>query len=113
MAGGPATTEGGEIAPYTYRLGMFEDTTTDNFWAAQDTLSTVWNSYVRTPTKPALYTINYPGLELVPDLAASTEIPSAEPDRRSGGSTSSPEGMLLTEVERSDSVRSPSNALPP
>ena len=51
---------GGEIA--TYRLGTFSDTTTDNFWAYLDPAATVWNQYVLTPTKPTLYTINYPGL---------------------------------------------------
>ena len=80
---------------YTYRLGIFEDTTTDNYWAAQDTLSTVWNSYVLTPTKPALYTINYPGLEVVPDLAASSEIPVGQAEGQ---------GWAITVPMRSDAV---------
>jgi peptide/nickel transport system substrate-binding protein len=80
---------------YTYRLGIFEDTTTDNYWAAQDTLSTVWNSYVLTPTKPALYTINYPGLEVVPDLSAASEIPVGQAEGQ---------GWAITVPMRSDAV---------
>ncbi len=49
-AAGGAATEG-----FTYRLGIFQDTTTDNFWAYLDPASTVWNAYVLTPTKPTLY----------------------------------------------------------
>jgi peptide/nickel transport system substrate-binding protein len=93
---GNSTTTGAEtVEPYTYRLGIFEDTTTDNYWAAQDTLSTVWNSYVLTPTKPALFTINYPGLEVVPDLSASAEIPVGEAEG---------DGWAITVPLRSDAT---------
>jgi len=76
-AGGEETTTagGGSTEGFTYRLGIFQDTTTDNFWAYMDPLTTVWNGYILAPTKPALYTINYPGLELDADIAASFEVP--------------------------------------
>ncbi|CAN5290850.1 hypothetical protein BH18ACT5_BH18ACT5_07860 [soil metagenome] len=64
---------GGELA--SYRLGTFADTSTDNFWASYDTVASVWNSYVLNPTKSALYGLNYPGLELTNDLAATIEVP--------------------------------------
>jgi peptide/nickel transport system substrate-binding protein len=101
--GDSTTAAGGEPStPYTYRLGIFEDTTTDNYWAAQDTLSTVWNSYVLTPTKPALYTINYPGLEVVPDLSASPEIPVGEAEG---------DGWAITVPLRSDAAWSDGTAI--
>ena len=66
----------GSTEGFTYRLGIFQDTTTDNFWAYLDPAGTVWNQYVLSPTKPALYKINYPGLELDADVAASAEVPT-------------------------------------
>ena len=80
-AAGSTTTGGTEPAPpFTYRLGIFEDTTTDNFWAYLDPAGTVWNQYVLSPTKPSLYKINYPGLELDADVAASPEVPTGAAD---------------------------------
>ncbi len=72
------TTAGGTGAAIdTYTMGIFEDMTTDNYWNSVDsTGSTVWNAYVLTPTKGAMYTLNYPGLEVAPDLAAS-QLPEA------------------------------------
>ena len=77
----PATTTA-PAAGFTYRLGIFQDTTTDNYWAAGDNASTVWNSYVLTPTRPTLYDYAAPGLELIGVLAASDEFiaPVAEGD---------------------------------
>jgi ABC-type transport system substrate-binding protein len=101
--GDSTTAAGGEPStPYTYRLGIFEDTTTDNYWAAQDTLSTVWNSYVLTPTKPALFTINYPGLEVVPDLSAAADIPVGEAEG---------DGWAITVPLRSDAAWSDGTAI--
>jgi ABC-type transport system substrate-binding protein len=57
-------------------MGIFQDTTTDNFWAYYDPASTVWNAYVLAPTKPAMYGLNYPGIELDSDVAASAEVPT-------------------------------------
>jgi len=70
------TTAGASTAGFTYRLGIFQDTTTDNFWAYMDPAGTVWNQYVLLPTKPALYQINPPGFELDADVAASPEVPT-------------------------------------
>ena len=67
------TPAGGEFD--TYRMGIFSDTTTDNFWAYYDPASSVWTAYILAPTKSALYGLNYPGLELTNDLAASAEVP--------------------------------------
>jgi peptide/nickel transport system substrate-binding protein len=70
---------GGELGTYT--LGIFQDMTTDNNWNALDTAgSTVWNSYILTPTQCSLYATAFPGIEIVPDLAADAEIPPAEED---------------------------------
>ena len=70
------TTAEGSTEGFTYRLGIFQDTTTDNFWAYYDPAGTVWNQYVLNPTKPTLYAINSPGLELDSDLASSAEVPT-------------------------------------
>jgi ABC-type transport system substrate-binding protein len=72
----PGTTaeggEGGEGGALdTYTMGIFEDVTTDNPWSYLDSSgSDVWVGYVLGPTLGAPYTINYPGLEAVPDMAA-------------------------------------------
>lgn len=61
----------------TYTMGIFQDTTSDNYWnIADSTGSTVWNAYVFDPTRASMYTLNYPGIEFVPSLAAS-ELPAA------------------------------------
>jgi ABC-type transport system substrate-binding protein len=76
--GGTTTTaaSSGEVADYSYKLGIFQDTTTDNFWSSLDNASTVWNSYVLTPTKPALWTLAYPGIEIVNDVATDEAPPA-------------------------------------
>ena len=67
---------GGDLGTYT--AGIFQDMTTDNFWNSGDTAgNTVWNSYVLTPTTCGLYTVSYPGIEFVPDVAADAELPAA------------------------------------
>lgn len=65
---------------FTYRTGIFQDTTTDNYWAYLDPASTVWNQYALGATHGALYGINYPGIELDYDLAASADFPLPEAD---------------------------------
>ncbi|HKX74887.1 MAG TPA: ABC transporter substrate-binding protein [Acidimicrobiia bacterium] len=74
------TTTAATETGFTYRLGIFQDTTTDNYWNryGSPTGGTVWNAYVLDPTKPALYQLNYPGLELDSDLAASAEVPTGQ-----------------------------------
>lgn len=77
--GAATTTTGAEttttVAPggFTYRTGIFQDITTDNYWSYMDAQSTVWNGYVLGGTKPALFALNLPGLEVDSDLAASPD----------------------------------------
>jgi peptide/nickel transport system substrate-binding protein len=61
----PPMTEG-----FTYKLGIFEDLTTDNYWATLDTEASAWNFYVLTNQHPALFTLAAPTFQLVPSLAA-------------------------------------------
>jgi peptide/nickel transport system substrate-binding protein len=76
----PSTGGEGETLD-TYTMGIFADVTTDNFWNALDTTgNTVWNSYLLTPTQTGLYTLNYPGIELAPALAADEELPAPTQD---------------------------------
>jgi peptide/nickel transport system substrate-binding protein len=77
---------GGEFA--SYQTGIFEDTTTDNFWAYYDPESSVWNAYALAPTKASLFDVTQPikeGLEgggvIVPDLADGEP---AEPAQEGG-----------------------------
>ena len=60
---------------FTYKVGIFQDTTTDNFWAYYDPESSVWNAYLLGATKPALYTYDYPGITFDNDVAADPEAP--------------------------------------
>ncbi|MEX2419154.1 MAG: ABC transporter substrate-binding protein [Acidimicrobiia bacterium] len=80
---GTGTTTATTLPPaegFVYRTGIFQDTTTDNYWAYLDPQSTVWNAYVLGPTKPALFGINLPGLELTNDVAASDDPGTAVAD---------------------------------
>jgi len=69
----PTTTEAPPDVAFTYRTGIFQDTTTDNYWAYIDPASTVWNAYLLGATKPALFSNNAPGFELSNDTAASPD----------------------------------------
>jgi peptide/nickel transport system substrate-binding protein len=72
-----------------YRIGIFEDTTTTNYWAYLGPETSVWNAYVLGPTKPALFSITYPiqeGLEaggvVTADLAEGAPVePQQDGDR--------------------------------
>lgn len=61
----PAGSEG-----FTYKLGIFEDLTSDNYWAIIDTEATAYNFYVLTNQHPALFTLEAPTWQLGPSLAA-------------------------------------------
>ena len=52
-----------------YRVGVFEDVTTLNFWAANGPDNTVWNSYM-LPKALSLFTLTDKYFTLVPSLAA-------------------------------------------
>lgn len=58
----------------TYRIAYFSDPLSDNFWAYLDPASSVWTGYVIGPTKPSLYTVQYPGLNVRNDVAVG-EVP--------------------------------------
>lgn len=70
-----ATTTTTEAPPFIYRVGLAEAPTTDNFWAYYDPQSSLVDQYLLDPTKPSLYTYDYPGLDLAADLAADSEPP--------------------------------------
>lgn len=57
--------QGGKV----YRVGVFEDVTTANFWAANGPDNTVWNSYM-LPKPPSLFTLTDKYFTFVPSLAA-------------------------------------------
>jgi peptide/nickel transport system substrate-binding protein len=57
----------------SYRQGIFGDMTTTNYWASLDPDSSAWNAYVLSNMHPALYTLAYPKILYVPQLA--TELP--------------------------------------
>ena len=64
-----------EAGPFTYKLAIFSDPTTDNPWAYLDTEADVWNQYVLSPAIPTLYGSTFPSYTVVPNLAADVEPP--------------------------------------
>ncbi|MCY4368488.1 MAG: ABC transporter substrate-binding protein [bacterium] len=66
--------------PFTYKLAIFSDPTTDNPWAYLDTEGDVWNQYVLSPAIPSLYGSTFPSYTVVPNLAADVEPPLGAPD---------------------------------
>jgi len=75
----PEITTGGFI----YRTGMFSDITTDNYWNYGDPGSSVYTGYVLGNTKPALFGLDLPGLEVVAGLA-TTDDPGVASDNGDG-----------------------------
>ncbi len=63
-----------EQAGDVYRVGVFEDITTSNFWGANGPDNTVWNSYM-LPDYPTLFTLSDQQFTIVPDIAAVNEPP--------------------------------------
>ena len=64
-------TDGGDAAGSfdTYALGMTSDITTTNYWNYYGPEGTVYNQYVLNDTKPSLFGIEYPAIQVVPSLA--------------------------------------------
>ena len=94
-SGGQAT---GELGTYT--LGIFQDVTTDNLWNYNDTEgSTVWNQYFLAPTSAGLYTISYPGIEFVPDLAEGDLPETTQEGDAWVGEMTLKEGLLWSDGE--------------
>jgi ABC-type transport system substrate-binding protein len=75
--GAPAATAAteGQAAPAAsdepYRIGIFSDLTTVNFWSYLGPNTTVWNSYVLLPQRVALANQPAPNFTLVPQVAES------------------------------------------
>jgi len=57
-----------------YRVGVFEDVTTLNYWAANGPDNTVWNSYM-LPPRLALYGLSDRTFQFVPGIAAAMPEP--------------------------------------
>jgi peptide/nickel transport system substrate-binding protein len=56
--------------PKTYRMGIFGDLTTTNYWAYLDTDSSVWNDYVLSALgPPSFWSLVYPDILFVPYMA--------------------------------------------
>jgi peptide/nickel transport system substrate-binding protein len=92
--GGP----GGDLGTYT--LGIFEDVTTDNQWAFNEVAEgTVWNQYFLSPTTAGMYTIAYPGIEFVPDLADGELQPAVQEGDAWVGTITLREGLLWSDGE--------------
>jgi peptide/nickel transport system substrate-binding protein len=101
-SGGSAPAEsqsaGGDLGTYT--LGIFEDVTTTNQWAFNEaTEGTVWNGYFLSPTTAGMYTISYPGIEFVPDLADGELAPATQDGDSWVGEITLRSGLLWSDGE--------------
>src|SRR6185436_12522884 len=97
-AGSEAPTGGGDLGTYT--LGIFEDVTTTNQWAFNEaTEGTVWNGYFLSPTTAGMYTISYPGIEFVPDLADGELQPATQDGDSWVGEITLRSGLLWSDGE--------------
>ncbi|MGZ5384303.1 MAG: ABC transporter substrate-binding protein, partial [Acidimicrobiia bacterium] len=67
--GETTTTAAPTVEGFTYKIGIFSDLTTDNFWAYLGPEADVYNGYVLGSAHPALFTIAYPNILVVPSLA--------------------------------------------
>jgi ABC-type transport system substrate-binding protein len=81
-----------EYADEPYRVGIFSDVTTTNYWAANGPDNTVWNSYT-LPTPPSAYSLAEVSFDFVPAVASDFPAPLAEED-----------GFWVTEVPFRDDV---------
>ena len=70
------TTE--SIGPKIYKLGIFEDLTTTNYWAYLGPDTTIWNSYVLSGGKPALYSLSDQRFDWIPSAANDFPTPVIE-----------------------------------
>ena len=58
--GDTTTTAAPTVEGFTYKIGIFSDLTTDNFWAYLGPEADVYNGYVLGSSHPALFTLAYP-----------------------------------------------------
>ena len=77
------TTE--STGPKIYKLGIFEDLTTTNYWAYLGPDTTIWNSYVLSGGKPALYSLSDQRFDWIP--SATTDFPTPVVEETAGGTT--------------------------
>ncbi len=61
--------DSGSDESFELSIAIFEDLTTDNFWAYLDPENSVWNSYVFGNQAPALFQYASPTLQLVPQVS--------------------------------------------
>jgi ABC-type transport system substrate-binding protein len=87
-SGGPSAED------VVYKLGIFEDLTTTNYWSylGSNSDGTVWNSYVLGGAQPALFSYSDQRFDWVPSLAA--DFPTPLQEETVGGAT-----FWTTEVE--------------
>jgi ABC-type transport system substrate-binding protein len=70
----PADVEVQQAAGSVYRVGVFEDMTSANFWAANGPDNTVWNSYM-DPGRPVMFDQTMKYFTIVPSVAADFNEP--------------------------------------
>jgi peptide/nickel transport system substrate-binding protein len=69
------------VSEEPYRIGIFSDVTTMNFWSYFGPNGSVWNSYVLTPQRISLYTVSDKNFDVIPALA---EVPVERPLKQEG-----------------------------
>tara|TARA_Y100000815_G_C13347474_1_gene502684 strand:+ start:774 stop:2756 length:1983 start_codon:yes stop_codon:yes gene_type:complete len=72
----PAATE--DTGPKIYKLGIFEDLTTTNYWSYLGPDTTIWNSYVLAGGKPGLYSLSDQRFDWIPSAASAFPTPVVE-----------------------------------
>jgi len=70
----PVLTEPGQATGKIYKIGVFEDVTTVNFWGANGPDNTVWNSYM-LPPRLAMYGLSEVNFYFVPAMALAMPDP--------------------------------------
>lgn len=97
-AGAGGGGEGG--TPDTYTLGIFQEPTTDNPWSYYDSSGgDIWVQYVLGPTLGFPYGVDYPGLEVVPNLAAGDLEPTVQEGDNWVGTITLKEGLTWSDGE--------------
>ena len=80
-----AATATEDTGPKIYKLGIFEDLTTTNYWSYLGPDTTVWNSYVLGGGKPGLYSLSDQRFDWIP--SAASEFPTPVVEETIGGTT--------------------------
>lgn len=72
----PPTPEPPPAEPETYRMAIFADLTTTNYWAYMDPDRSVWNAYVLGAVGyPSFWDLRYPDILFVPEMATDLPLP--------------------------------------